>query len=155
MSKLSSLNISWGRAFLLSSHSWIFSSTLLDVYASCPLWNPLRIGDIQQIEGVQRTFTSKIKGCENLDYHKRLKHLGLFSLQRRRERYIIIHVWKILNGLTQNDLGVSLVNDSKRLGIKQNMHPPYQRTARTQLKRSMTHHLQWMVLDSGMPSPRA
>ena len=116
--------------------SWVLSvfadrgaETMLTLYKSmirsrleycCPLWNPLRIGDIQQIEGVQRTFTSKIKGCENLDYHKRLKHLGLFSLQRRRERYIIIHVWKILNGLTPNDLGLSF-SDSKRQGIKANI----------------------------------
>ena len=85
----------------------------------CPLWNPLRIGDIQQIEGVQRTFTLKIRGCEKLDYHERLKHLGLFSLQRRRERYIIIHVWN-LNGLSHNDLGLSF-RVNKRLGMKANL----------------------------------
>ena len=81
---------------------------------------PPLFGDIQKIERVQRTFTSKMKGCENLDYHKRFKHQCLFSSQRRRERYIIIHVWKILNGLSPNDLGLSF-SDSKRLGIKANI----------------------------------
>ena len=28
------------------------------------------------------------------------------SLQRRRERYVIMHMWKILHGLTSNDLQV-------------------------------------------------
>ena len=116
--------------------SWVLSvfadrsaKTMLTLYKSmvrsrleycCPLWNPLRIGDIQQIEGVQRTLTSKIRGCEKLDYHERLKHLGLFSLQRRRERYIIIHVWKTLNGLFPNDLGLSF-RVNKRLGMKANL----------------------------------
>ena len=78
---------------------------------------PLRIGDIQQ--------TSKIKGYGNLDYYKCLKHLGLFSLKAFK-RCIIIHVWKILNGLTPNDLDLSF-SDSKRLGTKANILP-YQRT---------------------------
>ena len=30
------------------------------------------------------------------------------SLQRRRERYVIMHMWKILHGLTSNDLQVQL-----------------------------------------------
>ena len=30
------------------------------------------------------------------------------SLQRRRERYVIMHMWKILHGLTCNDLQVQL-----------------------------------------------
>ena len=34
--------------------------------------------------------------------HERLKSLGLYSLQRRRERYCIIYIWKIIEGLTPN-----------------------------------------------------
>ena len=45
----------------------------------------------------------------NPDYHKRLRHL--FSNECVRDK-IIIHVWKILNGLTPNDLGLSF-GDSK------------------------------------------
>ena len=39
---------------------------------------------------------------ENLDYHKRLEYLILVPTKAtgvRLERYIIIHVWKIMNGL--------------------------------------------------------
>ena len=60
-----------------------------------PVWNPARIGDIIKVEAVQRSFTAKIKGMDNLDYWQRLSSLRLYSLQRRRERYIIIHSWKI------------------------------------------------------------
>ena len=44
-----------------------------------------------------------------LNYWERLKKLSLFSLQRRRERYIILHMWKILNSKTSNDLSIEFV----------------------------------------------
>ena len=55
--------------------------------------------EIQKLETVQRerSFTRKISGCRDLQYWGRLKKLKLMSFQRRRERYSIIHVWKILN----------------------------------------------------------
>ena len=38
----------------------------------------------------------------DMPYHERLKSLGLYSLQRRRERYCIIYIWKIIEGLAPN-----------------------------------------------------
>ena len=32
------------------------------------------------------------------------------SLQRRRERYIILHMWKVFNGVTSNDLNIQFVS---------------------------------------------
>ncbi len=72
----------------------------------CPLWNPSSITDIQSLESVQRTVTSKIWGVQHLDYWMRLRALKLMSLQRRRERYIIIHMWKILHMHCPNDLNI-------------------------------------------------
>ena len=74
---------------------------------SCPLWNPDKITDIQTIESVQRNFTSKIEGYSDYNYWERLKHLKLHSLQRRRERYVIIHMFKIKMQLTSNDLNIN------------------------------------------------
>ena len=37
-----------------------------------------------------------------MDYWERLKALGIYSLQRRRERYKILYIWKITNGLVPN-----------------------------------------------------
>ena len=44
--------------------------------------------------------------------------LKIQSLQRRRERYAIIHTWKILNNLTNNDSGLSFTDteNSSRTG---------------------------------------
>ena len=37
-----------------------------------------------------------------MPYHAQLKSIGLYSLQRRRERYCIIYIWKIIEGLSPN-----------------------------------------------------
>ena len=57
-----------------------------------PLWNPAKVYDIQELESVQRTFTSKIHGLQHLYYWDRLKTLSLMSLQRRRERYTYSYI---------------------------------------------------------------
>ena len=86
----------------------------------CPLWHPNKIYDIQLLEGVQRTFTAKISGVQHMDYWDRLKALKLMSLQRRRERYIIIQMWKILHNLAPNDINVTFATPS-RLGLQANV----------------------------------
>ena len=53
----------------------------------------------------------------NLDYWERLKELKLLSLQRRRERYTIIHTWKILNYKAPNNIGMKFY-PSARLCIR-------------------------------------
>ena len=54
---------------------------------------------------------------KNLSYWDRLKRLDLTSLQRRRERYILIHTWKIINNYCPNDIGLE-VSSNQRLGTK-------------------------------------
>jgi hypothetical protein len=83
----------------------------------CPVWNPSKVQDIQALENVQRNFTRRVSGCQNLDYWDRLKQLNIQSLQRRRERYCIIHVWKILNDFAPNDIGMKF-NNHIRLGTR-------------------------------------
>ena len=56
------------------------------------------IKHITQPEKIQRSFTKHITGMNDMPYHERLKSLGLYSLQRRRERYFI-YIWKIIEGL--------------------------------------------------------
>ena len=82
---------------------------------SCPLWVPYTKKDIMNIEAVQRSITAKIFEVSHLNYWDRLKALKLYSLQRRRERYCIIHVWKMLNDLTPNDINLSF-RTNPRLG---------------------------------------
>ena len=75
-----------------------------------PAWNPTLPTDIMKLEAVQRSFTAKIKGLEDKNYWQRLSSLKLFSLQRRRERFIFIHMWKIFKCLAPNDLNFQFQN---------------------------------------------
>ena len=113
------------------------STTILTLYKSmvrsileycCPLWNPYKVTDIKRLEGVQRTVTSKITAVKHLNYWERLKTLKLMSLQRRRERYIILLMWKILNNCSPNDIAVEFSQPS-RLGIKAKL-PPLRKNGR-------------------------
>ena len=85
-------------------------------YCSC-IWNPLKQEDIITLESVQRNFTSRISGLSELSYYQRLQKLNILSLQRRRERFIIIQMFKIINKLTPNDLNFE-VHMSERRGLK-------------------------------------
>ena len=70
----------------------------------CSVWSPSLQKEINELERIQKTFTSKIKGMENLDYHQRLKALKLYSLERRRERYLIIYAWQMIENIKNNVL---------------------------------------------------
>ena len=66
------------------------------------LWNPSKPGLIQRIEMVQLNFLKKISDVSQMDYWDQLKFLKVYSLQRRRERYCVIYIWKILEKLVPN-----------------------------------------------------
>jgi len=70
----------------------------------CIVWSPVRQKWIYELEKIQKTFTSKINGMEELDYHERLKKLNLYSLERRRERFMIIYGWQQLEEKRENVL---------------------------------------------------
>ena len=66
------------------------------------LWSPFLIKHITQLEKIHRSFTKHIIGMNDMPYHERLKSLGLYSLQRRKERYCIIYIWEISESLAPN-----------------------------------------------------
>ena len=63
------------------------------------LWSPGDQESINKLESVQRHFTSKVEGLQNVGYWDRLKQMKLYSQERRRERYMIIFLWKVSQGL--------------------------------------------------------
>ena len=74
---------------------------------------------IQKIEEIQRSYVRKIKGVSSKNYWERLKLLKLYSLQRRRQRYQIIYIWKIIEGRVPNiNAKCQAVNTTERLGRK-------------------------------------
>ena len=90
------------------------------------LWSPSDQASILKIENVARHFTSQVAGLEGQDYWERLSSLRMYSQERRRERYQIIFVWKVLQGHVQ---GYTLTcSDHPRRGRYVNISP-YKRTS--------------------------
>ena len=69
--------------------------------------------DLHRLEDVQRKFTKKLSFPErNEDYTSRLESLGLSSIQRRKDRGLVLFMQKLkLKPL--NDLGISLDRNGK------------------------------------------
>ena len=63
------------------------------------LWSPSDQANISSLEGVARNFTSRVAGMDGLDYWERLQSLRMYSQERRRERYQVIFIWKLSQGL--------------------------------------------------------
>ena len=61
-----------------------------------------KIHQIIMIEKIQKAFTKHIIGFSSFSYQESLSNLKIYCLQRRRERYIVIYVWKILENLVPN-----------------------------------------------------
>ena len=82
------------------------------------LWNPIRKADINALELLQRNFVKRIYGLGYLTYWEQLIELGLYSLQRRRERYLIIYLWKIFENFVPNPKPnqIYVKYDNHRLG---------------------------------------
>ena len=89
----------------------------------CEIWNPHLLKDIRRIEQVQRSFTVKINGMREIDYWSRLEKLKIRSLQRRREKQIILHVWKILNNVYPNSINLEFKETQRPKAIRAILNP--------------------------------
>ena len=86
------------RSPLLMSTLWkALVQPILD-YCS-QLWCPTKPGQIKQLEEIQKCFTRKIKFDYNLNYWERLESMRIYSQERRRERYRILYLWKMLENM--------------------------------------------------------
>ena len=63
----------------------------------CQLWSPSAQYQINKLEKVQKNLVTRIRDptLSGLNYWQKLQTLGLTSQERRRERFIIIFIWKI------------------------------------------------------------
>lgn len=77
------------------------------------VWNPHLQKEITLLESAQRRLTCTIEGLENLNYHQRLKELKIYSAQRRRDRYVLLYIFKILQGKIPNP-GISYKYSPRR-----------------------------------------
>ena len=81
----------------------LWKSLIIPIFDYCSqLYHPSKVGYIQKLEIIQRSFIRKITGMHKFTYWEQLKLLKVSSLERRRERYCIIYIWKILEGVVPN-----------------------------------------------------
>jgi len=66
------------------------------------LWTPHKVGYIQKIESLFRSFFSKIYPISELNYWDQLSAFKMYTQERRMERYQIIYTWKLLEGIAPN-----------------------------------------------------
>ena len=71
-----------------------------------------------------------------MNYHERLKKLNLYSLERRRERFMIINAWEQIEGIRENVLKLETGTIGRRRCIKSVTIP----TALTGSNRTMVHY---------------
>jgi hypothetical protein len=95
-----------------------YKSYILPILDYCsPIWSPHYVHDILQLESVQRAYTKRIPGLQNMPYNARLKALNLISLELRRLHCDLIFCYKLLTGLVGGspaDYGLTLSNRKSR-----------------------------------------
>ena len=79
------------------------------------LYKPGHVQGMMALEKCFYDFTSRIIDIKNHNYWTRLVKLQMLSQERRMERYRIMYIWKILEGLAPNS-GVELMPSNPRLG---------------------------------------
>ena len=93
----------------------LWKSLVVPILDYCSqLWSPLGIGRIQELEQIQKTFTRRVEEMSDLNYWERLQKLKLYSLERRRERYQILNIYKILECIVPNGLGIESYTNARR-----------------------------------------
>merc|ERR1711895_344905 len=89
------------------------------------VWSPVEQKLIHELEDIQKIFTKKIDGMEGLNYHERLKKLKMYSLERRRDRYLIIYGWQQIENIKENVLKLELSGRNSNRRIKQRQASNY------------------------------
>merc|ERR1712228_1167815 len=80
--------------------------------------NPWKKEDIDKLERIQKNYTNS-----KLNYHERLIKLNLYSLERRRERFMIINAWEQLEGIKENVLRLETGTIGRRRCIRSTTIP--------------------------------
>jgi hypothetical protein len=79
---------------------------VLSLFNHCSvLYNPYHKRDIMLLESVQRRYTKRIPGMQDVPYTTRLQELGLQTLERLRLEIDLCHCYKIINGLENLTFG--------------------------------------------------
>ena len=91
------------RCFLSKDHLVLTKAFVVYVrplleYCSA-VWSPCRVTSVDKLESVQRTFTRRLQGLDELSYDERLKRLDLERLELRRLHFDLEMCYKVINHL--------------------------------------------------------
>ena len=87
-----------GRSHLLIAHCSSHRSAIRPEYCS-PVWSPVSVSLINQLESVQRRFTKRVPVLRSLTYDERCARLGINRLELRRLHADLTLCYKIIHGL--------------------------------------------------------
>lgn len=76
---------------------------MLHLECCAQFWPPCLKKGIAKLEKVHKRATKMIKGLEYIPYETRLKHLGLFNLEKRQLSIDIVNVHKSMHGVEKVD----------------------------------------------------
>ena len=97
------------------------------------IWNPYLIGEIVEIEKVQKYFTKRLPGMKTLNYNDRLQRLKLEILELRRLKADLMMYYKIVHEMVDlkfDDFFKHSLNNTRSNGYK--LLKPYFRTVSAQ-----------------------
>ena len=90
------LTVSCVRLCLVMSNFWFGHLLCMYVQLSNIILSSYLINEIELIEKVQRRFTKRLRGFNNLSYGSRLARLGLCTIELRRLHFDLIFCYKIV-----------------------------------------------------------
>ena len=85
------------------------------------IWNPYLIGEIIEIEKVQKYYTKRLPGMKSLNYNDRLQRLKLESLELRRLKADLMMYYKIVHEIVDlkfDDFFKLSLNNTRSNGYK-------------------------------------
>ena len=90
---------------------------------------------------------------KQFDYWTRLKNLKIMSLQRRREKQILILVWKIKNNQIPNDINLEFLQNNYNSKTKAILKPMPRRAGRFQTTFEGSFVIKEAKLWNKLPAP--
>jgi hypothetical protein len=92
-----------------------YISYILPLFDYCSsIWSPSKLCDIDLLEDVQRNFTKRLQGMDELSYEDSLVQCDLVSLELRRLRKDLALCYQIVSGLISLNFKGFFVHDPDR-----------------------------------------
>ena len=90
------------------------------------IWNPIYAGQIKDIEDVQRRFTKKLPGLNDLSYEDRLENLKMSTLESKHSLADLAMAYKLVHdqlGIASDSVGIILsLAPTRGKGINMKVH---------------------------------